>query len=105
MAVGIAFLMVHTVVVEPYLGDTAYGGKYGPAITVACFIDDKRRRVRNDAGEEVVSESTFYTDDMALQVPIRSKVTVNGRTATVITVARRDGGGMPTPDHQEVALT
>jgi hypothetical protein len=98
-----SWLLRHTVSVEPYLQEGTFGPEYGSAVDVACFVDDKRRLVRNKTGEEVVSESTFYAR-LDVDCPIDSRVTVNGRTTTVLATARRDGGGLPTPDHLEVNL-
>ena len=98
-----AWLLRHEVTVEPYEGEGPFGAQYGPAATVACFVDDKRRLVRSPAGEEVVSESTFYAA-LDTVCPVDSRVTVNGRVTTVLVASRRDGGGLPTPDHLEVAL-
>lgn len=97
------FLLRHTVTVEPYVGQGAYGEVYGPAVTVRCFVDDRRRLVRNSEGDEVVSESRLMcrlTED----IPPESRVTLNGRVTTVLATSRMDGGGLPTPDHLEVAL-
>lgn len=100
------FLLRHKVIVEPYLGQGGNGPTYGPAVTVRCFRDDARRRVRDGMGEQVVSETTVYCALSTVAPPL-SRVTglPNGRTAYVITAKSRDGGGMPTPDHLEVALT
>lgn len=99
-------LLPHSVTVEPYAGTGAYGDLYGPPKQVRCFVQDKRRMVRDATGARVVSESTLicrldHVDDFAPG----SKVTTNGRTATVITAYRQDGGRLPVPSHLEVALT
>ncbi|WP_246094869.1 hypothetical protein [Streptomyces roseicoloratus] len=99
-----AFMLGHSVVVEPYLGRTSVGPRYGPAVTVACFVDEQTRTVRDPAGREVVSSSTFYARP-GLDCPADSRVTLpSGRRTTVIAVLDRSGGGMPTPDHVEVQL-
>lgn len=104
MAIDISWLLRHEIIIEPYLGQGGNGPTYGPPVTVKCFRDDGRKLVRNAAGEQVVSESTCICP-LATVAPPLSRVTVNGRTAYVITAKRRDGGGLPTPDHLEVALT
>lgn len=98
-----AFLLVHTAIVEPYIGKSATGPVYGSPVTVRCFADDKRQLVRGPDAQEVTSQTTLY---MRLDTvcPVGSRVTVNGRTTTALTALRRDGGGLPTPDHLEVAL-
>lgn len=94
----------HEVTVEAYQGDGAYGPVYAAPATVRCFVDDKRRLVRTAEGDEAVSETTLYVGDLTADIPPESRVTVNGRTTTVLTVSRLDGAGLPTPDHLEVAL-
>jgi hypothetical protein len=47
---------------------------------------------------------------LAETCPVGSRVTLYAgteieRKATVLTAARHDGGGLPTPDHLEVTLT
>lgn len=104
MGVIPAWLLRHTVVVEPYLGAGATGPIYGPPVEVRCFVDDKRRLVRAPDTSEVVSETTVYCP-LGTTAPPESRVQVHGRIATVIQALRRDGGGLPTPDHLELALT
>jgi hypothetical protein len=99
-----SFLLRHTMTVEPYLGQSGAAPLYGPAVTVPCFCDDRRRQVRDQFGEQVISEATVYCL-LATDAPVGSRITVNGRTGYVITASRRDGGGLPTPDHLELALT
>lgn len=98
------FLMRHEVTVEPYLGDSSKGPKYGPPVTVRCFLDEQTRSVRNPAGEQVTSTSTVYADP-GTSAPTLSRVTLpDGRVTTVIQTKNRDGGGLPTPDHVEIQL-
>ncbi|MEV4245230.1 hypothetical protein AB0J63_17665 [Streptosporangium canum] len=98
-----AWLLVHQVLVEPFEGEGPFGPEYGEAVTVRCFVDEKRRLVRNAEGSEVVSETTVYMP-LDTTCPTGSRVTANSRTTTAITSSRRDGGGLPVPDHLEVAL-
>ncbi|MFC9680006.1 hypothetical protein [Streptomyces sp. NPDC056948] len=98
------YLMRHQITVEPYLGDTSKGPKYGPPVVVRCFVDEQTRAVRNPGGEEVTSTTTAYADP-GTQAPALSRVTLpSGRTTTVIQLKDRDGGGLPTPDHVEIQL-
>lgn len=100
------WLLRHTVTVEAYQGDSAYGPVYGPPAAVRCFVEDGAKLIRNDQGHEVVSTARLYARLDTTTAPAQSRVTLpSGRTATVITAHRRDGGGLPTPDHLEVALT
>lgn len=97
-------LLRHEVTVEPLTGEGPYGPTYGPPVTVRCFRDDKRRLVRGADGSELVAETTLYMW-LSETCPAGSRVTLDdGRVSTVITSARRDGGGLPTPDHLEVTL-
>ena len=98
------FLMRHEITVEPYLGDTSKGPRYGPPVTVRCFLDEQTRGVRSPAGEQVTSTSTAYADP-GTQAPAFSRVTLpSGRVTKVIQLKDRDGGGLPTPDHVEIQL-
>lgn len=98
-------LLRHTITVQPYLGSGPSGAIYGAPVTYRAFVQDKRQLVRNLAGDEVVSETTLYTDPGAV-IPAKSKCTVpSGRTATVITANRREGAIHALRDHLEVTLT
>ena len=98
------FLMRHEITVEPYLGDTSKGPRYGPPVTVRCFLDEQTRGVRSPAGEQVTSTSTAYADPDT-SAPAFSRVTLpSGRVTKVIQLKDRDGGGLPTPDHVEIQL-
>lgn len=100
------FLLRHEVIVEPYEGDSANGPLYGTPVTVRCFLEEKRRMVRNKEGEQVLSGATFYCRlDAIADAPPQSLVTLpGGRQSEVITQAPHNGGGLPTPDHLEVSL-
>ncbi|MFE9645316.1 hypothetical protein ACFYO0_14605 [Streptomyces sp. NPDC006365] len=99
------YLLRHEVVVEPYEGDSAYGPVYAAPVTVRCFLEEKNRLVRDKDGREVTSSSTFRCRLGAVDAPPDSRVTLpGGRQTTVISQARHDGGGLPTPDHLEVSL-
>lgn len=98
-------MLRHEVTIEPKTGEGPVGPVYGPAATVKVFADDKRRLVRDATGNQVLSETTLYAL-LDASAPVGSRVTLpGGRQATVIQALRRDGGGLPTPDHLEVVLT
>lgn len=103
MATIPAFLLVHQVVARRYLGAGATGPTYAAGSTVACFVEDARRFVRDNTGRLVVSDTTLYHMPGDDQIPPESEVDVNGRTATVI-VSRKRVSGLGTPDHWEVSL-
>lgn len=97
-------VMRHTITVEPYLGDGAYGPLYGPPASVRCFLDEQTRMVRSPDGRQVTSTSTAYCP-LATVCPTESRITLaDGRKPLIIAVLRRDGGGLPTPDHTEIQM-
>ncbi|MFD4740618.1 hypothetical protein ACFWNQ_25120 [Streptomyces virginiae] len=104
MGVIPGFLLRHEVTIEAYLGDSANGPQYGPPMVARAFVSEKTRTVRDMRGEEVIASTTvFLLPDQ--ECPPESRVTTPwGRAASVITSDRRDGGGLPTPDHREVTL-
>ncbi len=102
--------MQHECVFEPYLGTGGDGADlYGPAISLAGWLDAKRRSIRTpmtetNTGGEVVGEATFYTD-RGPTIPNESRVTLPGGTVTrVIAVLDRDGGTLPLPSHLEIVI-
>lgn len=100
-----AFVLVHTVTIEPYQGDSAYGPQYGAPATARALVEETVRTVRNARGEEVVSSTTVYLLPTQVCPPESRVTTPSGRTASVITSTLHDGGALPTPDHREVTLT
>lgn len=103
---GVGLFYVHTVSVETLSGSGPYGDVYLPATTIPCFVDDSARLVRNKSGDEVTSSTTIYADpEYALVFAPDSRVTVNGRTAYIITTNSLNGGPLGLPDHVEVHLT
>lgn len=103
-----AYLMPHTVSVEPLEGAGAYGDRFTAQVdNIACMRDDKVRMVRNSDGDQVTSQTTLY---MRLvqepRFPAGSRVHLPTRVATVIGYARReDGGKLGAWQHLEVTLT
>jgi hypothetical protein len=104
MALIPRFLLQHRAVIEPWLGETAKGPLYGEPVTVRGFAVDKRRLVRGADQDQVISETQFFCRPNVV-APTHSRVTVNGRQATVITVDTASGGFFPTPDHLTLYLT
>lgn len=93
----------HTITVEPFQGDSAYGPVFGAPVQVTCRVDESQRLVRSNTGEEVVSSSTVFCD-LDVTIPAGSRVTVSDRTTTVLTVSTFDTGGRSRLDHKEAAL-
>lgn len=109
MSSELAEFFVHTVTVETYQGVGSLGDVFAAPVTVAAFVEDTRRLVRDKNGEQVVSETTLYTYlTNAALFTTNSRVTVAGapaRAARVIRQNANDGGPLDLPDHLAVALT
>jgi len=100
--------MVHTTSVRTLTGTGGMGSTFAAPVTVACFIDDKRRLVRAPDASQVVSESALYDVDLThagIYQPGSEVDVPSGRTATIITTAVHTSGDLDLPDHIEVALT
>lgn len=94
----------HEVTVEPFLGTSAYGPRYGDAVAVAGFLDARTRMVRATDNTQVTSSSTVLCP-LDTDAPAQSRVTLpDGRVTTVIAALRRDGGALPVPSHLELQL-
>jgi hypothetical protein len=98
-------LLQHEITIEPYLGDSAYGPKYGPAVTtVPAFVDQQTKRVAGPNGTQITSSSQAFCA-LDINAPALSRITLaNGTVTTVINALRRDGGNFGTPDHLELQL-
>lgn len=101
-----AFLLRHTVSIQPYAGTSGFGAPtYADATDVACFVEDRTRLVTTPTGDEVTSNATVIAP-LDTVAPVESLVTLpSGRVARVITALRHDGGGLPVPDHLEIQVT
>jgi hypothetical protein len=97
-----AFLLNHTVLVEPLMGQYSQGAMYGEAVSYPdCYVEEKITLVRDKTGQEVVS-SGWAIMPLTADVPVDSRVTVNNRPTTILALAIFDGNGLPTPDHKQV---
>lgn len=97
-------LLGHEIVVEPYLGASGTGPRFGPPTAVRCYIDPGARRTQRGAETRTATgPATIYCQ---LDAPItpESRVTVDGRRVEVLAVNRYDGGGLPTPNHLQVEV-
>lgn len=102
-----ALFFVHTVSVEKYLGKSGNGvDLFDAAVSRTGFLDDERQLILSATGDQIVSESTFFTwlPDVDMYA-LGSKVTFNGVTALVLKAKRRDSGPLGLPDHLEVSLS
>lgn len=97
---------VHTVSVETKTGSGAYGDVYAAPVNVACWLEPKRRLVRDKDGQEVLS-SSFLSCDVAHAAVFTpdSKVTNAAVTAYVVGVNTFTSGALELPDHLEIDLT
>lgn len=96
------WLLRHQVEVERRTDGGPYGPGFEAPVTVRCMADEQVRQVRSPSGAEVVSSLTLHCAPDTDEIPGGSRVTYRGRVSTVISSHRRDGGGLPTPDHLEV---
>jgi hypothetical protein len=96
----------HTVTVERWTGEGAFGKTYDTAADVTGFVDDGQRLVAGPSGEQITSTARVFLPITTATVPVQSRVTLpaefGGRPAEVVAVARHDGAGLPS--HWEVAL-
>lgn len=104
------FPLIHTIVVEPYLGQSGAGEPlYGPAISVTCFVEERTRRIRTQQtdtsqGDEQLAEATAYAP-LETDAPTESRITLpSGRRTFVLQALRRDGGALPVPSHLEIVI-
>lgn len=104
MALIPRFMLQHKAIVEPYEGETGAGPAYGLPVTVRCFALDKRQMIRGANQDQVVSQTQLYCRP-GTAIPVHSRVTVNGKQATVITWNSNEAGHWPTPNHILVYLT
>jgi hypothetical protein len=110
-----AWLLTHSCTITPWRGTSGDGADvFGDPVTVSnCFIDESRTIARGNAannspGDAIVSGTKIFAplslDTSAFLAG--SRVTyVSGpttRVAFISGIQRRDGGGLPTPDHVEI---
>jgi hypothetical protein len=105
---GLAAFWVHQVTVERYSESDAYGPGYATPATVAGLVDDGARLIVGPNGEQVTSSARVFFPIGTAAIPLQSRVILPAafaeRASHVIAVARRDGGGLPLPEHLEVSL-
>lgn len=100
MATLPAFLLRHTARIAPYLT----WGSFGPEADLRCLVTERLSTASTQAGVERVAYVTLWAMPGAA-VPEGSRVSMpDGRAGYVSAVARHDGGGLPTPDHTEIAV-
>lgn len=105
--------LIHTINVEPYLGQTGEGAEsYGPVVVVPCFAEARTKRIRtqqldSSTGDEVLSTAVAYCDPRD-DITSGSRVTLppilGGRTTYVLEAAPRDAGAVLPWSHLELIL-
>lgn len=97
------WLLTHRMVVEPFLGASGTGPAYGRPVEVRCFVEPGRATARGGETRTAIETATIYAPLDTVITP-EARVTVEGRRVEVVSVTRRDGGGLPTPDHVEIVV-
>lgn len=100
---------VHTVSVRRWLRNGQGGAPaLDNAADVTGFYSDKERLVPGPDGEQIAASGAFAFPSDIAYIPVRSELTLpakfGSRTVTVVASSVGDGGGQPTPDHQQVAV-
>lgn len=96
------WLLRHTIMIEPFLGTW---GRYGPATPAKAAKQEKISGAVSKAGS-VRYVSVTLVCLPGTPCPDGSRITLpDGRRGYAQAVADHDAGGLPTPDHVEIALT
>ncbi|MFF4751826.1 hypothetical protein [Streptomyces sp. NPDC001270] len=97
-----AWLLRHTITVEPYRGSGAYGPVYGEPAAASALVAETVKQVRDPTGAVVVSTAQIYAGP-DLVCPVGSRVTLpHGRVTRVLTIASHTAPGLPVPESTEV---
>ncbi|MFD4371498.1 hypothetical protein ACFWPY_07890 [Streptomyces sp. NPDC058527] len=97
------WLLRHRISIEPYIGDSAYGPRYGPPVTgVRALVAEQVRTVRDREGRETVSTAQVITAPGTV-CPAESRITLpTGRITRVLSAAPHTAPGLPVPESLEV---
>lgn len=96
------WMLKHTVEVEPFVGEGAYGPVYGSPFTARALVTLKTGRILDRNGTEVVYDAVaLFGPDT--EVTIQSRVVWEGRKFTVIGL-KKPVGMTGKPHHIEVVL-
>ena len=104
---GVGLLFLHTATVEPYLGGSPTGPRYGSPVILPGLLDDGLMQTPEAGGVQLVNKTTFSTDlGNADSFPVGSRLSCNGRSMVVTAIRRRDGGSLLSEvSHLEVDCT
>lgn len=97
--------MRHFVMVEAFLGDSAYGDRYeDPAGPVECNKEERLVLVRNATGDDVQGDTILRTRlSYGPLFPLGSRVTLDsGRVVAVLQRAEHEDRGLGAWQHLEV---
>lgn len=90
-----------TITIAPFLGESAYGPRFGAGVTVRARVQGKRRQVRRADGTDVISSATATIRPR--DITPESKVTWDGRDYTVLDVIVAQG--LTRTSHIELVLS
>lgn len=101
-------LLRQRITVEPYLGDSGYGPRYGdPVPNQPARVEGKRRSIRRPNGTEVISTASI-TVRPTVDIPVLSRVTaphpVTGAADTFEVLEVLVGQGLTRPAYLEVLV-
>ncbi|MGW4727664.1 hypothetical protein ACWEQC_00420 [Streptomyces shenzhenensis] len=97
-----AYLLRHTVTVEPYAGESAYGHVYDPPFEVRALVSAQHKLTRSSTGAQVLSTAQVITAP-DLNCPPNSRITLpDGRATTALSVGNHTAPGLPVPACTEV---
>lgn len=97
-----SFLLIHTVDIEPFLGNGAYGPQYGSKVSYKARMEPKRSLVRDKDGNQAVAELKGFFDYQGDDVLAESKVTWQNKKYIVI--SSQPQYGLHDVSHIEVML-
>lgn len=96
------------VLIERFKGRGSSGDVYATGTTEMAMVDDTTRLVTSTDGQQITSQTTLALADGTVAIPPGSRVTLpatfGGRRTVVIATSVGNSGGLPTPDHVELAL-
>lgn len=100
-------LVPHQLRVERFAAPGAgYGDTYADPETVEGFYKDGIHLVADQTGKQIASSGVFGFPLSYAYVPLQSRVTLpakfGSRVTEVVAVEVGDGGGLPTPDYQQI---
>ncbi|MCX5362879.1 hypothetical protein OG864_29715 [Streptomyces sp. NBC_00124] len=97
-----AWLLRHTITVEPYRGTGAYGEVFGDPAAAAALVAETVKHIRDATGAITVSTAQVYAGP-TLDCPVGSRVMLpDGRITRALTVAHHTAPGLPVPQSTEV---